>query len=218
MRGALCEFAAVTGHDGVWCAQTRSLRCTALRLRDGSICLYSPVAGLKPATRDSLTALGPVTFLLAPNHYHNKGLAEYAAAFPDAALVCSGRAQPRLEQQTGLSFDSVQTLERMLPDDCEILTPEGLKNGEVWLAMRSERALAWILCDAFTGSAGNADGIATQIEQLRTFPRYGIADEPAYSAWVQAALSRQAPGLIIPCHGSIVRSDTLAQDITSLLR
>ena len=36
---------------------------------------------------------------LAPNHFHNLGLAEWTAKYPDAIVVSSETALPRLKRQ-----------------------------------------------------------------------------------------------------------------------
>ncbi|ABD54927.1 hypothetical protein [Jannaschia sp. CCS1] len=216
MNRSLSGFDPIPQHRGLWSAQKGTLRCTALQLRDGSLCLYSPVLGLGDAARTSLAKLGKVAFLLAPNHYHNKGLSEYAKAFAGAALVCSERARPRLEQQTGLSFEGLQPLNDLLPDGAKILEPQGLKTGEVWLTRVTSEDTVWVVCDAFKGPSGKEGDISTQIELLGTFPTYGIEDKGTYSAFVKSTLTDLPPTTIVPCHGSIVRSDHLAADIASL--
>ncbi len=217
MRKALSEFAPVPQQSGLWSAQKGALRCTALKLSDGSLCLYSPVLGLGSVARESLAALGDVSILLAPNHYHHKGLAEYAEAFPDAALICSEHARSRLQKQTGLSFGGLRLLVELLPDNCNFIEPEGLKTGEVWLILASSAGLVWIVCDAFKGPSGKAGGVGTRIELLGAFPTYGVKDKDAYSAWVKAILAAKAPSIVVPCHGSIVQSENLASDIKTLL-
>lgn len=216
MSKSLSEFAPISEKLGLWSAQKGALRCTALRLRDGSLCLYSPVLGLDEAALKSLTALGDVAFLLAPNHYHNKGLAEYAEASPDAVLVCSEKAQPRLEKQTGLSFAGLHSLATLLPDGCDLVEPEGLKTGEVWLTHATAEGAVWVVCDAFKGASGNAGTASPDIELLGTFPTYGIQDKGIYSAFVKAKLNELPPTMIVPCHGSLVRSENLAASVKSL--
>lgn len=217
MSKALSEFTPVGNQPGLWSAQKGCLRCTALKLTDGSLCLYSPVLGLDETARDSLAALGDVSFLLAPNHYHHRGLSEYARAFPDASLICSDRARPRLEKQTGLSLESLSTLTQRLPEDCNLIEPDGLKTGEVWIVRTHPGEHAWVLCDAFKGPTGRPGIVNDQIELMGTFPTYGIRDKKTYSAWVKARLETKTPTLIVPCHGSLVASPTLASQIVTLL-
>ncbi len=217
MNKALSAFTPVGQQVGLLSVQKGSLRCTALKLRDESLCLYSPVLGLYGTARDSLTALGDVSVLLAPNHYHHKGLAEYAQAFPDASLICSERARPRLEKQTGLSFGGLSVLTPRLPEDCDLIEPEGLKTGEVWIVRTHPGEHVWVLCDAFKGPSGKPGTVSDQVELMGTFPTYGIRDKKTYSAWVKARLETKTPTMVVPCHGSLVASPTLASQIVTLL-
>ena len=86
--GALTPFA-----EGVW-VDTAPVRflgmqltatMTVLRLSDGNLLLYSPLA-LTPERRAAIEALGPVAHLYAPNLYHHLWIGEWAAAFPSARL------------------------------------------------------------------------------------------------------------------------------------
>lgn len=217
MNKSLSKFVPISEKLGLWSAQKGALRCTVLRLRDGSLCLYSPVLGLDDATLTSLAAHGDVAFLLAPNHYHNKGLAVYAEAFPDAVLVCSEKAQPRLEKQTGLSFAGLHSLATLLPIGSDLVEPEGLKTGEVWLTYATAEGAVWVVCDAFKGASGRTGTASPDIELLGTFPTYGIQDKGIYSTFVKAKLNELPPTVIVPCHGSVVRSENLAASVISLL-
>ncbi|MEL7133377.1 MAG: hypothetical protein AAGK77_13295 [Pseudomonadota bacterium] len=217
MTKTLSTFAPIPGQSALWSATAGTLRCTALRLRDTTLCLYSPVLGLAEAASISLKALGEVSFLLAPNHYHNKGLREYAQAFPDAALICSDKARPRLEKQTGLSFGGLDRLTSQLPDDLKLALPDGLKTGEVWLTSDMSEDHAWIVCDAFKGPSGKSDNISSHIEMLGTFPTYGIKDRATYLGWVKTKLKAKTPKMVVPCHGTIVRSGHLCSDMLCLL-
>lgn len=217
MSKALSEFMPVPKQPGLWSVQKGSLRCTALKLVDGSLCLYSPVLGLDETSRDSLAALGDVSVLLAPNHYHHKGLAEYVQAFPEASLICSERARPRLEKQTGLTFGGLATLTPQLAEDCNLVEPDGLKTGEVWIVRTHPGGHVWVLCDAFKGPSGKPGIVSDQIELMGTFPTYGIRDKEIYSTWVKARLKTENPTLIVPCHGSLVASPTLASQMATLL-
>ena len=79
--------------DGVWVdsAPVRFLgmqltaTMTVLRLSDGTLLLYSPLA-LTPERRAVIEGFGPVAHLYAPNLYHHLWVGEWAAAFPSARL------------------------------------------------------------------------------------------------------------------------------------
>lgn len=217
MSKDLSAFVPIPNYPGIWSAQKGTLRCTALRLRDGSLCIYSPVLGLGEEAKASLAALGEVAYVHAPNHYHHKGLKEYADAFPKAKIVCSDNARPRLEKQTGLTFEALEQLETLLPDGCNFAEPAGLKTGEVWLVAMAKQERLWIVCDSFAGTKGKVGHVGRTVEMLGTFPTYGIKDKVAYAAWLRDRSAADEPTMIIPCHGSLVRSEHLATDVVSLL-
>lgn len=206
----LSEFAAIEGMPGVFTATTGRLRCTAVRLQSGGLCLYSPVAGLEPKARDSLDHLGRVDYLLAPNHYHNKGLAEYATAFPDARLVAPPASRPRLEKITGLTFGDPGALAGDLPDGMRLVSPEGLKTGEVWLVSRN----AWLVVDAFAGPSGGKPSP----QMLGTFPTYGVRDSVQYAAWIRDFVRSHPPHILVPCHGGIVDDPDLPAKLVDLVK
>lgn len=59
----------------------------------GRLAIWSPTP-LTDALRAEVTALGPVRWLIAPNVLHDLSIGDWAAAWPDAALL----APPRLRQ------------------------------------------------------------------------------------------------------------------------
>jgi hypothetical protein len=58
----------------------------AIRLRDGSLFLHSPL-GLTEAHRQELEKLGPVRWVLLPSRVHTHFFEDYFRAFPEASFV-----------------------------------------------------------------------------------------------------------------------------------
>ena len=210
-------FSPIDGLDGVYIGRAGKLNCIAFRLRDGSLCLYSPVAGLETSESDRLARLGGVSMILAPNHYHNKGLTGHANAFPNASLVCSKDAEPRLKKITGLAFDPIDTLKTHLAGNQVLLEPEGLKTGEVWVETRTQSEIAWIVTDAFSAKLHSPGVCADAPGMLGTFPRYGVKDASVYKDWVNTQLSADRPSILLSCHGSPVNSPDLDAQLIGLL-
>ena len=210
------EFVAVDGLDGVYVARAGKLNCFALRLRDGGLCLYSPIKGKADAARAQLESLGGVSVLLAPNHYHNRGLWEHVGAFPDASLVCSSAAEQRLWKVTDLDFEPLDALLTQLADGHEFLEPEGLKTGEIWVRIDGPET-AWIVTDALSSKLRALGVYAETAILLGTFPRYGVGDADRFKRWTLSQLERSAPTCLLPCHGSPVRADDLGDQLAALL-
>ncbi|MEL6572017.1 MAG: hypothetical protein AAFQ64_10180 [Pseudomonadota bacterium] len=218
MSKSLAAFTPLPGFDGLYSARKGDLRCTAIRLRSGGLCLYSPVAGLENVALQSLADIGPVTHLLAPNHYHNKGLAAHRDAFPYATLSCPAAAQPRLIKQTGLDFADLSALTSDLPERTQIIDTQGLKTGEVWIEVDGNYGCLWIVTDAFRGPKSDNGLTDGQPELLGTFPKFGIADRQAYVAWLSETAATSKPTTLVPCHGAVVSRANLHVDLIGLLR
>ncbi|WP_119166362.1 hypothetical protein [Algihabitans albus] len=218
MSRYLSAFGPVEGLEGLFSAQKDALRCTAIRLVWGDLCLYSPVLGLGDAALESLQALGEVTYLLAPNHYHHKGLDEYREAFPTAKVCCTAAAKTRLEKQTGLSFEAVHEAAPAFPGNTCLVEPRGLKTGEIWIRAHRGEQLVWIVTDAFCGTKGSLGAVVDRPQLLSTFPSFGIADREAYRDWLSEEIANRPPTMIVPCHGSVVAGQTIASDVLKLLQ
>lgn len=205
----LSAFEPIAGMDGFWVASNGKLNCVAIRLGTGGLCLYSPAAGLGAETLDSLAKLGSVEVLLAPNHYHNKALVEYQAAFSQAQLLATAEGAPRLTNVTGLAFDLLEDVGLALPDGAAFVMPKGLKTGEVWIATQT----GLIVVDAFAGPAKPGGDPAL----LKTFPRYGVGYPHHYKTWAKAFVAQKAPTRLVPCHGQMVTDKALPEKLIALI-
>ena len=217
MKASDTAFAELDGVEGVYVAHSGKLSCSAIRLTGGGVCLYSPVAGLAETQGPRLEELGGVSALLAPNHYHNKGLSEHVARFPNAGLYCSRSAEPRLRKITGLKFQSLDTLGAELPGHIRILEPAGLKTGEVWLEVDQPDETVWIVTDAFSSERAPKGQLAENPAMLGTFPRYGVKDAATYRKWLERRLSDNQPTILVPCHGSPVKRSDLGASLIRLV-
>jgi len=162
MSKALSAFQPVGPFDGIYVAHKGNLRCTAIRLASGGLCLYSPVQGLGPIARDSLDSIGEVTHLLAPNHYHNKALVAYSEHFPVAQICSTEAANPRLEKITGLTIESLKGLSKRLPTGMTFIKPQGHK-AWVFEQIEHDRPTLIIPCH---GSIIRDSKLAIKLEKL----------------------------------------------------
>ncbi len=216
MTRKISAFTPINGLEGVYMARAGKLNCFALRLRDGGLCLYSPVSGMSADARDQLDQMGGVTALLAPNHYHNKGLQEHVDAYPDASLVCTTAAEPRLRKITGLSFAPLGELSAHLADGYAFLEPDGVKTGEVWVQIKGSEN-AWIVTDAFSADLHPIGEYAAAPILLGTFQKYGVRDAERFKSSTLRMLDACAPTLLLSCHGSPVKAKNLNIKLSELL-
>lgn len=216
MATKIAAFEPVPDMPGLYTAIKNNLRCTAIVLQSGEICLFSPVSGLSDLARASLAEIGKVAFLLAPNGYHNGGMAEYATAFPDAAIVASPDMHERLHDRTGLTFAGLETLRAALPDGTRLECPAGLKNGETWLIAQSGERCLWLVVDAF-GAQKNSEGrIGNKIRAVKVFPSFAIKDRAEYLVSLKALIASDPPDILLPCHGAIAIAANLPEQMQGI--
>ena len=78
-------------------------RMIVITLPDGGLFLWSPVE-LNDGLKTVVDALGPVSYLIAPNTLHHMHIGDWKAANPDARLI--GPAE-LVDKRPDLSFDGV---------------------------------------------------------------------------------------------------------------
>jgi hypothetical protein len=182
------------------------------------------------ALLDRIAALGPVEVLFAPNHFHHLGLPRYRARFPDARVVASEAARPRLLKQGHAPIADLAQAAPLLPEGGRFLECEGLKNGEVFLSLDAGGERVWIVCDAFFHETRptqfprsllfRALGVAPGLRIGRTFHWVGLRDRRAYRAWLEEALACERPARILVSHGTPIDvgdGEALRQEIARAL-
>jgi hypothetical protein len=212
----------IAGLEGLWHAERMvsgvPLRSVALRLADGRLAIYSPVRGLGKAAHLALTKIGQPAILIAPNHYHNLGLSEYAATYPGIATVGSTVAAPRLRRKCTNDLSDETLLRQAFPSNVSLLLPPGTKTGEVWISVESSNARVWIVGDAFFNIAKtprSAMGLLLRILgispglRIGTSFRWLLKDRAVYRRWLIEALCSQQPTFLVPSHGDVLVSPRL---------
>lgn len=216
---------------GLWRAEKRtkqgwSIRSTAVRMADGRLLVVSPIRGLGDAAHDELRAIGEPAALLAPNFFHNLGLREYAERYPDAVVVASDVAAPRVHKKTRLAIESLDALRGRLPGHVSILEPDGTKNGEVWLRVDTGAGVAWCVADALFNVPASPTGlIGLFLRRTKTVPglcigwtflSWGLRDRAAYRTWFERRLDLDRPTRLIVAHGEDAAGDDLPDRIAEL--
>jgi hypothetical protein len=229
-RSEQTKWRAIAGLDGIWQAvaivEGAPLRSVALRLADGRLAVYSPIRGLGREAHRELAAIGDPAIVIAPNHYHNLGLKEYAAAYPGVTVVASAVAAPRLRRRCGLEVSDETGLRSALPGHISVMVPPETKNGELWISAEGSGGRAWVVGDAFFNLARTPRslvGLLLRILGISPGLRIGssfrwlLKDRAAYRRWLADALGDQRPTMLIPCHGDILAEPALTERLVRLV-
>lgn len=207
--------------ETVWTARRGAQRMTVFRLADETLALYSPVAGLTPAFRESLDAVGRVSAILAPSHFHHLGIAEHAEAFSVSLVVAPDVAIRRLVRQTGMSFSPLATIEVQLLTGFAFHVTQGARAGEAWLRFPHADGIGWAVCDAFGAKAAPdeprvSEPLIRGSFAMMCLPK-GAERRQDYVAWAQARIKADRPTRLLPCHGAMVASPDLPAALDRLL-
>ena len=223
------HWRSIADLDGIWqtdlITQGAPLRAVAFRLIDDRLGVFSPVRGLGADAHAALAALGRPALLVAPNHFHNLGLAEYADAHPGSVIVTTAVAAPRTRAKCKREVEDDTRLSAALPEHISLLVPPDTRTGELWLSVRSARARAWIVGDAFLNIAKTPlSPIGLVLKALACSPglristsfRWLLRDRTAYRRWLLAKLEEERPTILIPCHGDIIVDESLTERLQRL--
>jgi hypothetical protein len=162
--------------------------------------VYSPVSGLP---------IESARVLVAPNHYHHLALPKLRAKFPDAMVVASDGARPRLHKQ---GHQGIRPLsDAKLPDGVQLHPSEGVKNGETWMSVDRDGERVLVVADAFfnvTEATGFEGFMLRRLRTVgglrlgRTFEWLAVKDKAVYRKWASDTLERIKPTVIAFAHGA----------------
>ncbi len=214
---------AVERHQGGAC----DLRATVVRLARGDLLVQSPVRGLTDEVAAALDAVGPVRWLLAPNHFHNLGLAPWQDRYPDAVIVGADPARARLAQKSGRTVAGLDALAPALDARVAVFALAGTRAGETFVDVHDGTERVWIVGDAFmalaqpwttaVGLAYRAMGFFPGLRVSWSFPRIAVQDRAACRRDLLARLATAPPTMLVPAHGEVVRGPHLAARLTALV-
>ncbi len=170
---------------------------------------------------ERLDALGRVRVIVAPNHFHHMGLPTFRARYPEARVVASERAIPRLLAQ---GHEGLEPIERtLLPAGLSFHVASGVRTGETFLSYEVGAVRTLLVCDAFfhvTRELRGPMGLALRATQTgpglktgRTFKYLAIADRDAYVRWVGETLRTIRPGRVRFSHGAPIEGPRLVEDL-----
>lgn len=205
----------------VWTARRGTARTVAFRLADGTLALYSPVAGITDGFRESVAVLGTVSVLIAPNQFHHLGLAEHAEGFAVRTIVAPTDAIPRLVRQTGLDFAPLEAVADRLSASLALHVTQGAKANEAWLSFPHVGGSGWAVCDAFAAKAAPDDPPTNEPIMRGAFAAMCLPKElqqrETYKTWARGRIAAERPTLLLPCHGGAVVAPDLPEGLLALV-
>ncbi|PIS11480.1 MAG: hypothetical protein COT73_03710 [Bdellovibrio sp. CG10_big_fil_rev_8_21_14_0_10_47_8] len=203
-------------------------RSLLVKINENKFLVYSPGDKRTADLAKDIVPEGSELFLLAPNSYHNLGLAVWKASFPNSKPVAAVAAMGRLEKKTGIRSENLDVLESQLPKHISLIELPYNKIGEVWLDIQVPGERIWTVCDAifnfstlpggFMGFLMKLNRMGPGIEMSRMYQYLGTSNKNGYGQWLLNEIREKKPTRLIPLHGEIYQSDDLIEKLETLAK
>lgn len=200
------------------------VRMVAIGLEGGGLAVVSPGRRCD-AARKELEKYGKPAVIVAPNHFHNAGLAEWQSAYPDATVVANPVAHARLRKQVPslTRIDDLSELAKRLPEGVRVFGPPMAKQGEVFFGVSRGDTKALVVCDAIVNMSKVSPvfwvlGFRARLITNPFFKRLFLKSKAEYKAWMLAELDAHPPTLFIPSHGDVLRGSSVADALRAATR
>jgi hypothetical protein len=182
--------------------------------------VYSPT-WLGPKTAETVRGFGEPRVIVAPNSFHHVSLGRYREAFPEAMVVASDRARPRLERKGHQALSSLPHGAAACGDVLLVAVPH-TKSGELWVVAGG----SWVVGDAFFNVPGPLRGAVGALLRAtltgpdlalgQTFRWLALDDERAYRRWLFDELEASPPTAMHFCHGEPIEAADLPDRLRGL--
>lgn len=203
-------------------------RTVALKLPSGDFLIVSPGEANVISFREHFGQEARVRFMLAPNSYHNMGIASWREQFPQAVLVAHKDAQPRLLKKGFGPIEDCAAARTDLPRNAEIIEAPGTRIGETWLVLRTAAGAIWCTCDAFFNFAkvsrrwylqayAKIMKSAPGLKMSGLFTNAGVHDKRLFKNFALERLGIDKPNVLVPAHGEILKDSALPERLRALL-
>jgi hypothetical protein len=195
----------------------------------GGVVVHSPT-WLGPGTFERVEEVGRPVAILAPNYFHHLSVPRFRERYPEAAVLATKTAMPRLTKQGHKGLADVAERADLLPEGSKILVCEGSKTGEVWLSLPggAGKGPTLAVCDGIfnverptTGAMGLVLRLTQSSPGLqlgKTIRWLAMADRPAFVEWAVKTIGDLAPGRIVMSHGEPLEAPDLANRLSALVR
>ncbi|HEX6838498.1 MAG TPA: hypothetical protein VF334_18100 [Polyangia bacterium] len=188
--------------EGVWLASEPvrivGMRLSAtmalLRLGDGSLLAYSPVA-LTAERRAAVEALGRVAHVYAPSVYHHRWAVDWAAAFPSARVHAPARLAKK-EPELRIDRELGGAAEPAFAGVVDELHIDGCRLDETVLFHRPSRTL--VVAD-LVHNVGRPDGAWTRLytRAMGFYDRVALSRMLRWAAFSDRAAARRSVDAVL---------------------
>ncbi|MBL8684290.1 MAG: hypothetical protein JNK05_34265 [Myxococcales bacterium] len=188
-------------------------RMTLIKRPDGRLVVHSAIA-LDEASMREIEAWGEPSELVVPNGWHRLDAHAYTQRYPKLRVYCPREAKRRVGELVRV-HGSLEDLAR--DTALEVVTIDGVSNGEVVLAARDERGCALVFNDLLFNHkhVGGAQGAVMRLLGSTGGPRVTrvarltmVFDGSLVAKALVELANRRGLYAAIPGHGDVIATET----------
>lgn len=201
------------------------------RLRSGGLLVVSPPTKVSQEVVDDLAAYGEVEALVANNGFHHLGLARWRELFPAARCFAADGAKARIAKRSkdAGELDPLGGLAPLLAEGVAVIETPSSKCGETWVRAKIDGGYAWYGSDIVANMPSLPPNFIVRqlFKWTKSAPGYRLfnlahkivlKDRKATLRAMLADVEQHPPRVMVPAHGEILSSASLAVDTERLLR
>jgi len=195
---------------------------------DGGLIVISPPCKAPAGVFEDLGRFGPVRALVAPNAFHNMGIAEWKRRFVNAGIFAPAQSIARVERQSGLrGVDPVAKAQMICGPRLALVDMPHYKTGEILVRIETARGLYWYVTDVILNMLElpshpvarllfKLTASAPGLRWNNIAPLFMVKNKAALRRWLAAEAEKSPPRWLIPAHGNIVDVQTNQEAVRQL--
>lgn len=195
------------------------------RMREGGLLVVSPSTDLSDEAAAELEEFGPVRAIVANNGFHHLGQGPWAERYPESRRFASPESAARIAKKSkiDLTYEPLSELTPMLSDDVQVREVPNTKLGETWVWAKVGDGYAWYVSDILANMQSLPPKLfprllfkftdsAPGLKVFNLAMRFMVRDRKGTLRLMLQDMEGEEPTVIVPGHGAILSSETVAAD------
>lgn len=204
--------------------------CFTARLASGGLLVVSPPTKVSREVVDDLAPYGEVEALVANNGFHHLGIARWRELFPKARCFAAVGAKARIAKRSrdAGELEPLRELEPLLAEGVAVVETPSSKCGESWTRAKIDGGYAWYGSDIVANMPTLPPNFVVRqlFKWTKSAPGYRLfnlahkivlKDRKATLRAMLEDVRQHPPRVMVPAHGGILSSGSLAADTEQLL-
>lgn len=200
------------------------------KLPSGGLMIISPPSRSTDAEIADLAAYGDVQAIVANNGYHHLGIGRWREQFPRARCFAAPGAITRIgkKSKTAGALEPISALKPLLGDHVAVVEAPASKPGETWAWAKIAGGYAWYASDVLANMEKLPSNfvVGALFKWTKSAPGYKVfnlatklilSDKNRAFTQMLDDVRKHPPTVMVPAHGTILASDSLAAQTEQLL-